>query len=87
MRIVRHSCGLNCSGQATEPNMIPYIPECPRKWSWASCFPSPAIRASAATKSPLRTSGSRRTSTPGCFAASSCRIVSAARANLSLPVR
>ena len=47
--------------------MIPYIPEWPRKWSSASCFPSPAIRASAATKSPLRTSGSRRTSTPGCL--------------------
>ena len=61
MRIERHSWGLSCSGHDVEPNMMPYIPECPRKCSSSRASPRMAMRSIASMKSRLRTTGSTTT--------------------------
>ena len=85
--MVRHSCGLNCSGQATLPNIGPYIPACATRCSSASCSPSSASRRIAARNSAFDSTRSQRTLSPGCSRRLSAASVRAARSNFAPPSR
>jgi hypothetical protein len=85
--MVRHSCGLNCSGQAAEPNIGPYMPLWVTRWSSRRRRRSSESRRMAARNSALDSTGSQRTSRWGNSRRLSAARVWAARVNFGPPSR